>query len=142
MSEAPYEPKILALACHYRGYAAADLAGAWHLQYPSSVRIIRLPCTGKTDVLYLLKAFEEGVDAVLIAGCKKGLCHFLEGNYSAERRVKYVKKLLDEIGLGGDRLEMFFMTATDAPKFAEAVEEMTRRAKALGPNPLNKKREG
>lgn len=141
MSDERFEPKILALACHPRGYAAADLAGSMHLQYPANVRIVRLPCSGKTDILYLLKAFEEGADAVFVAGCKKGMCHYLEGNYNAERRVKYVKKLLDEIGLGGERLEMFFLDAADGPRFAQAVEEMTRRARELGPNPLGNGRE-
>ncbi len=136
MTDEPFQPTILALACHPRGYAAADLAGAMHLQYPASVRIVRLPCSGKTDVLYLLKAFESGLDAVFVVGCKKGMCHYLEGNYNAERRVKYVKGLLDEIGLGGERLEMFFLDAADGPRFAEAVREMTERAKRLGPNPL------
>lgn len=131
-----FEPKILALACQHRGYAAADLAGAMHLEYPANVRIIRLPCTGKTDVLYLLKAFEEGTDAVMVVGCKKGMCHYLEGNYNAERRVQYAKDLLDEVGLGGERLEMFFVDAADGPRFVLAVEEMVQRAHELGPNPL------
>ncbi len=138
MVETSYTPTILALACQHRGYAAADLAGSMHLQYPASVRIIRLPCSGKADVLYLLRAFEEGADAVFIAGCKKGMCHYLEGNYNAERRVKYAKSLLDEIGLGGDRLEMYFMDAADGPRFAQAVREMTERALKLGPNPLGR----
>ena len=136
MSDESYAPTILALACQHRGYAAADLAGSMHLQYPASVRVIRLPCSGKADVLYLLRAFEEGADAVFVAGCKKGMCHYLEGNYSAERRVKYAKGLLDEIGLGGERLEMFFVDAADGPLFAQAVREMTERALKLGPNPL------
>lgn len=139
MSEETFEPHILGLACEFRGYPAADVAGAMHLQYPPNVRVVRLPCTGKTDVLYLLKAFENGADAVFVAGCKKGICHYLEGNYAAERRVKYVKGLLDQIGLGGDRLEMFFMTAVDGGKFADAVREMTERARRLGPNPLRQK---
>lgn len=136
MSNDTYEPTILVLACQHRGYAAADLAGSMHLQYPANVRIVRLPCTGKTDTLYLLKAFEDGMDAVLVAGCKKGLCHYLEGNYAAERRVKYVKGLLDELGLDGQRLEMGFFDAADGPKFAQAVQEMNERALACGPNPL------
>ena len=136
MTEDAFEPKILALACQHRGYAAADLAGSMHLSYPANVRIVRLPCTGKTDILYLLRAFEDGIDAVLVVGCKKGMCHYLEGNYNAERRVKYVKKLLDEIGVGGKRLEMVFLDAADGPKFTQAVVEMTKRVRELGPNPL------
>ena len=136
MTEDTFEPKILALACQHRGYAAADLAGSMHLSYPADVRIVRLPCTGKLDTLYLLRAFEDGIDAVFVAGCKKGMCHYLEGNYNAERRVKYVKKLLDEIGVGGERLEMVFLDAADGPKFVQAVIEMDKRVRELGPNPL------
>jgi F420-non-reducing hydrogenase iron-sulfur subunit len=136
MTDETFQPKILVLACQHRGYAAADLAGAMHLSYPASVRIVRIPCSGKTDTLHLLKAFEEGMDAVFVAGCKKGMCHYLEGNYNAERRVDYVKSLLDEIGIGGQRLEIYFFDAADGPKFAQAVQEMTQRAFELGPNPL------
>lgn len=136
MTEDAFEPQILALACQHRGYAAADLAGSMHLSYSANVRIVRLPCTGKTDILYLLRAFEDGVDAVFVAGCKKGMCHYLEGNYNAERRVDYAKTLLDEIGIGGERLEMVFLDAADGPRFVQAVEEMARRARELGPNPL------
>jgi F420-non-reducing hydrogenase iron-sulfur subunit len=138
MTQESFEPQVLALACQHRGYAAADLAGSMHLQYPANVRIVRLPCTGKTDTLYLLRAFEDGIDAVMVVGCKKGMCHYLEGNYNAERRVLYVKKLLDEIGVGGGRLEMFFVDAADGPRFVQAAETMVQRARDLGPNPLRR----
>jgi F420-non-reducing hydrogenase iron-sulfur subunit len=136
MTDDTFEPTVLVLACQHRGYAAADLAGSMHLEYPANVRIVRIPCSGKTDTLYLLRAFEEGVDAVFVAACKKGLCHYLEGNYSAERRVNYTKQLLDELGLGGDRLAIYFFDAAEGPKFVQAVREMTARARELGPNPL------
>ena len=133
---ADFEPRIVAFCCQYCAYAAADLAGSMRLQYPPNVRVIRLLCTGKTDPIFFLKAFEGGADGVFVAGCMEGNCHFLEGNYRAKKRVHYAKELLDEVGLGGERLEMYNMSAGEGAKFAAAVEEMTARIKQLGPSPL------
>jgi coenzyme F420-reducing hydrogenase delta subunit len=137
---ADFEPTIVAFCCHYCSYAAADLAGTMRLQYPSNVRIIRIPCTGKVDILYLLKAFEDGADGVFVAGCEEGSCHFINGNYRAKKKVKYTKKILDQIGLGGERLEMFNLSAAMGVKFADITKEMTERIKKLGPNPIKKGR--
>lgn len=133
-----FEPEIVAFCCHYCAYGAADLAGSMRLNYPANVKIVKLPCTGKTDILYLLKAFEDGADGVYVAGCLEGNCHFIDGNIKAKRRVARAKKLLDEIGIGGERLEMFNMSASMGPKFAEVAREMTERIRNLGPNPLKK----
>jgi F420-non-reducing hydrogenase iron-sulfur subunit len=135
-----FEPKIAAFACHYCAYTAADLAGSMRLDYPSTVRIVKLLCSGRVDTIHLLKAFEEGADAVFVAGWEEGDCNFLEGNYRAKNRVNYTKKLLDEIGVGGDRLEMYNIGASEGPRFAEAVEEMTAKVKELGPSPISKKK--
>jgi coenzyme F420-reducing hydrogenase delta subunit len=135
-TNADFEPTIIAFCCHYCSYAAADLAGTMRLQYPSTIRIIRLPCTGKVDILYLLKAFEDGADGVFVAGCEEGSCHFLNGNYRAKRKVKYTKKILDDIGINGERLEMFNLSAAMGVKFAEIVNIMNERIKKLGPNPI------
>ena len=131
-----FEPKIVAFCCHYCAYSAADLAGSMRLQYPPNVRVVRLLCTGKVDAIFLMKAFEGGADGVFVAGCMEGDCHFLEGNLRAKKRVQYVKKLLDEVGIGGERLEMFNMSAGEGTKFAAAAREMTERVKKLGPSPL------
>jgi len=106
------------------------------LSYPSNVKIIQLPCTGKVDVLYLLKAFQRGADGVYVAGCEEGDCHFLTGNLRARKRVEYTKKILGEIGIEEDRLEMYNMSAADGPRFVEVAKEMTERIKKLGPSPL------
>jgi len=132
-----FEPKIVAFCCHYCAYTAADLAGSMRLQYPPNVRVVRLLCTGKTDPIFFLKAFEGGADGVFVAGCMEGDCHFLQGNYRAKKRVRYTKGLLDEAGIGSERLEFFNMSAGEGTKFAAAVEEMTSRIKRLGPSPLN-----
>ncbi|MEW6097216.1 MAG: hydrogenase iron-sulfur subunit [bacterium] len=134
-----FEPEIVAFCCHYCAYAAADLAGSMRLNYPTNVKIVKLPCTGKVDILYLLKAFESGADGVYVAGCLEGNCHFTDGNIKAKRRVARAKKLLDEIGLGGNRLEMYNMSASMGPKFAEVANEMTDKIRKLGPNPLQKR---
>lgn len=131
-----FEPEIIAFCCHYCAYAAADLAGIMRLQYPSNVKLIKLPCTGTTDVLNILKAFEQGADGVFVAGCLKGGCHFIEGNLRAEKKVYQAKDILDKIGIGKDRLDIFFMSSSEGPRFAEVAAEMTERIKKLGPNPI------
>jgi coenzyme F420-reducing hydrogenase delta subunit len=108
------------------------------LQYPPNVRIVRLPCPGKVDVRFLLEAFEKGADGVYVAGCMEGDCHFLTGNFRAKKRVAYAKKILDEIGFGGERLEMYNMSAAMGPRFAEVAREMTEKIRKLGPSPIKK----
>lgn len=135
-SENRFEPEIVAFCCHYCAYAAADLAGVMRLQYPTNIRIIEIPCSGTIDVLHLLKAFEQGADGVLVAGCLKGGCHFIEGNIRAERRVERTKSILDKVGLGKDRLEMFFMSSSEGSRFAQVAREMTERVNKLGPSPI------
>ena len=106
------------------------------LSYPTNIKIIQVPCTGKVDVLYLLKSFQRGADGVYVAGCMEGNCHYLTGNLRARKRVEYIKKILDEIGIGGERLEMYNMSAAQGPRFVEIANEMTERIKKLGPNPI------
>lgn len=132
------DPVILAFCCHYCAYAAADLAGTMRIQYPCTVRVLRLPCTGKIEINYILAAFERGVDGVFVAGCLEGGCHFQEGNLRARRRVERAKMLLSEIGLEPDRLEMFNLSSAEGGRFAEIVNEMHERIGKLGPSPLRK----
>lgn len=131
-----YEPKILALCCHYCAYAAADLAGSMRLEYPPNVRILKLPCTGKVDTKYIMYAFEQGVDGVIVAGCLEGGCHYQEGNLRARQRVALVREVLAEAGLEPERLEMFNLSSAMGNTFAEIVDTMTERLKELGPSPL------
>lgn len=130
------KPVILAFCCHYCAYAAADMAGSMRLQYPANIRVLRFPCTGKIEENHILAAFEKGVDGVMIAGCLEGGCHFLEGNLRARKRVERVKQLLDEIGVGGERLEMFNLSSAEGPRFAEITKEMYQRIEPLGLSPL------
>jgi coenzyme F420-reducing hydrogenase delta subunit len=108
------------------------------LSYPPNIKIIKLPCTGKIDVLYLLKAFQSGADGVYVAGCMEGDCHYLTGNLRARKRVEYTKKILDDVGIGGERLEMYNMSAAQGPRFVEVANEMTEKIKELGPSPIKK----
>ena len=111
------------------------------LQYPANVRVLRLPCTGKIEVNYLLTAFERGVDAVIVAGCLEGGCHFLEGNLRARKRVERAQQMLTEIGLEPERLEMYNLSSAEGARFAEIVTEMNERVVKLGPSPLRPDRE-
>jgi coenzyme F420-reducing hydrogenase delta subunit len=130
------EMKIIAFSCTYCAYNAADLAGSMRLQYPHNVRVVKLLCTGKVEPVLLLEAFRHGADAVFVAGCMEGECHFLEGNLRARPIVEYTKTLLEEAGMDPRRLEMFNMSAAMAQKFVEAVQTIVERLDELGPSPL------
>lgn len=106
------------------------------LTYPPNVRIVNVPCTGRVDMMHLLKAIETGADGVYVAGCMEGECHFRNGNIKAKRRVMAVKKILQDVGLEPERVEMFHVSASDGPRFAAIAREMTERIRALGPSPL------
>ena len=140
--ETKFEPEITAFYCVYCGYMAADTAGALQVQYPANVKFVRMPCTGKTDVRYLLEAFEQGADGVYIVACPIGNCHHVRGNERGRARMQRTKKILDEIGLGSERLDMFFMSGSQAQAYANAAKTMTERVRKLGPNPLKLQVEG
>jgi len=125
------EPVIIAFCCHYCAFTAADLAGTMRQQYPSNIRIVRLPCTGKVFVNMVLEAFVDGADGVMVAGCEEGSCHFLEGNYRAKKRVEYAKKKLEEVGINPERLEMYHIAASEGPLFARTAKEFTDRIRKL-----------
>ncbi len=133
-----WKPEILAFCCNYCAYAAADLAGSRRMQYPSNVRVMHVPCTGKIEMEHILSAFEKGIDGVLIAGCLEGGCHFLEGNLRAKKRSEYLREMLDQIGVGRERLRMVNLSAAMAPTFVERVKEIVKTVEGLGPNPLRK----
>jgi coenzyme F420-reducing hydrogenase delta subunit len=106
------------------------------LQYPSSIRIISLPCTGKVDLIHILKAFEKGADGVYVAGCMEGSCQYTSGNLRARKRVAQAREILEKIGVGGERVQMYNLSSSEAPRFAEIAVEMEQRIRALGPNPI------
>ncbi len=108
------------------------------LEYPSNIKIIRVPCTGKVDVMYLLRAIQKGADGVYCVGCLEGACHYNEGNLRCRERVDHARMLLEEIGIEGDRVRMYNLSSGEGPTFAAYAREMTEHIKELGPNPLNK----
>ncbi len=139
MSE--FQPRIVAFCCYYCAYAAGDLAGSLRIQYPSTVRVVEVPCTGRVNPALVLRAFEEGADGVYVAGCLEGECHFQVGNLRARKRIEFTKQLLDQLEIGGDRLEMFNLSGSMGGRFAEIAVEMTERIKELGPSPIRRRKQ-
>ncbi len=108
------------------------------LEYPANIKIIRVPCTGKVDVMLMLRAIQKGADGVYCVGCLEGTCHYNEGNFRCRERVDYVRMLLKEVGIEEDRVRMYNLSSGEGPTFAAYAKEMTEHIRKLGPNPLNK----
>lgn len=106
------------------------------LNYPTNIKVIKVPCTGRVDVVTVLKAFESGVDGIYVAGCLEGECHYLKGNLRARKRIGYVKECLKEVGLEPERAEMYNLSSSQGPRFAEIAREMTEKIRELGPSPI------
>lgn len=109
------------------------------LRYPGSIRIVRVPCTGKVDIIHILRAFEKGADGVYLVGCMEGDCRFNRGNLRARKRVEEARRILEIIGIEGDRVRMFNLSSGEGPKFAQYAVEMTEKIEGLGPNPIKAK---
>ena len=134
-----YEPTIVAFLCNWCTYTAADLAGTSRLVYPANVKIIRMMCSGMVDPKYVVKAFLEGADGVLIGGCWPGDCHYINGNLKARRRVALLHEVIDQVGIDRERLWLRWVAASEGNMFSEIVEEMTGKLRDMGPNPLREK---
>jgi F420-non-reducing hydrogenase iron-sulfur subunit len=129
-----FEPNIVGFLCNWCAYAGADLAGTSRIQYPSNIKIIRVMCTGRVDPLFVLEAFNNGADGVLIAGCHlPSDCHYLSGNAKAQNRVTLLKKVLSQFGIEPERLRLEWISASEGDKFAKVVEDMTSKLQQLGP---------
>ena len=128
-----FEPKIMAFVCNWCTYAGADLAGTSRMEYRPNVRIIKLPCTGRIDPLFIIKAFENGADGVLISGCHPGDCHYTTGNYHARRRWIGFKNLLEFAGIDMRRLHFSWVSASEAIKWVDLINRVSDEVKALGP---------
>jgi len=131
--ESTFEPRITAFVCTWCTYAGADLAGTSRLKYASNVRVIRVPCTGRVDPLFIIKAFERGADGVLISGCHPGDCHYTAGNYYARRRWIVFRDLLLYLGIEPERLQFSWVSAAEGGKWADLVNDVTTRLRTLGP---------
>jgi len=139
--ESQFEPRIVSFCCHNCTSCAEDTLNAIGEKYPINVRLVKMPCTGKVEILYLLKAFEEGADGIIVAGCPEGECHYLEGNIRTKRRVNFTRKILDEIGIGGSRVRMYNIDPSDTEAFSKVTSEMKEKIEKLGPSPLKLKSE-
>jgi F420-non-reducing hydrogenase iron-sulfur subunit len=128
-----FEPKIIGFLCNWCSYAGADMTGTSRIPYPHNIRIIRVPCSGRVDPLYVLKAFQEGADGVLVAGCHPGDCHYGDGNYHARRRYALMHSLLDFVGIEAKRLRIDWVSAAEGNRFAQVVTELTEQVRELGP---------
>jgi len=133
-----FEPRILGFLCNWCSYAGADLAGVSRISYPTNIRIIRTMCSGRVDPLYVLEAFKQGIDGVLVTGCHPGDCHYITGNYACEKRVNFLKEVLAQIGIEPQRLRLEWVSASEGGKFAKIVKEMIEEVRKLGPNPLRR----
>ncbi len=135
-----FEPKIIGFLCNWCSYAGADLAGVSRIQYPPNIRIIRVMCSGRIDPAFVLEAFKDGADGVLVAGCHlPSDCHYISGNFKALRRITLLKNTLKEFGIEPERLRLEWVSASEGEKFAVIVRDMVDEIKKLGPNPLRGK---
>ena len=128
-----YQPQVLAFTCNWCSYAGADLAGVSRFQYPPNVRIIRLMCSARIDPLYVLEAFRNNADAVLMSGCHIGDCHYISANLMTEARFFALKDYLADLGMDPERLQLAWISAAEGEKWAEAVKNIVETAKKLGP---------
>ena len=136
MTESEFKPKIVGFLCNWCSYAGADLAGVSRIQYPPTIRIVRVMCSGRVDPVFILEAFRSGADGVLVAGCHPGDCHYLSGNYKAQNRVLLLEKVLEQLGLEPERLRLEWVSASEGERFATIIKDMTEKIRKLGPSPL------
>jgi len=129
-----FEPKIVSFLCNWCSYAGADLAGVSRFQYPATLRIVRVPCSGRINPLFILKALYNGADGVLVSGCHPGDCHYQSGNYYARRRLEIFKNLIDYTGISNNRVKLAWVSASEGAQFAALAKEITEQVKERGPN--------
>jgi len=132
-----FEPNIIGFVCNWCTYAGADLAGSSRYSYPPNVKLIRLMCSGRVDPAFILETFARGADGVFVGGCHIPTdCHYQQGNFKALKRVTLLKKLISEMGIEPERLEIFWISASEGKKFSEVKTSFTERIRELGPNPI------
>jgi coenzyme F420-reducing hydrogenase delta subunit/ferredoxin len=129
-----FEPRIIAFVCKWCTYAGADLAGTSRMEYPSNVRTLMLPCTGRIDVSFVLRAFLDGADGVIVSGCHPGDCHYTAGNYRARRRWILFRDLLEVTGFDLERFEVAWISAAEGAKWVKTIQAFTEKIKAMGPH--------
>jgi len=128
-----WEPKIVTFLCNWCSYAGADLAGVSRIQYPPNIRVIRVPCSGRVDPLYIIKILQNGIDGVLVSGCHPGDCHYISGNLIARRKFALLKSFLEYIGIEPGRVQFSWVSAAEGGRFVDIIEKVTSEVKKLGP---------
>jgi F420-non-reducing hydrogenase iron-sulfur subunit len=137
MNDGAFEPKLVGFLCNWCSYTGADLAGTARMTYAPNIRIIRVMCSGRVDPQFVLKAFAEGADGVLISGCHPGDCHYQEGNYKALRRAKLLSKMLEQFGIEKERFRLEWVSAAEGVKFQQVCNEFAEQIRKLGPLKMN-----
>jgi len=132
-----FQPRIVVFACNWCSYAGADLAGVSRMQYPPTTRVIRVMCSGRVTLGFILEAFRLGTDGVLVTGCHPGDCHYISGNQNAVVQVEKSKQLLALLGFEAERLRLEWISAAEGARFARIMTEFTAQIRALGPSPLS-----
>jgi F420-non-reducing hydrogenase iron-sulfur subunit len=135
-ANAHFEPKIVAFCCNWCSYAGADLAGGMRLKYSAQLIPIRVMCSARVSPHFIIRAFQDGADGVLVAGCHIGDCHYLKGNYIAIKRVAIMRKLLDFLGIPQNRLRLEWIAGSEGDKYARVADEFTEEIRKLGPSPI------
>lgn len=132
-NDSKWKPLILGILCNWCSYAGADLAGSSRLKHPANLRIVRVPCSGRVNPLFVLKGFQKGFDGVMVLGCHPGDCHYAKGNYYARRRIMLLKELLQSMGIEPERFHFEWVSASEGVRFAELVSEMSEKIEKVGP---------
>ncbi len=128
-----WEPKIIVFLCNWCSYAGADLAGVSRLQYPANIRVIRVPCSGRINPLYIVRALQNGIDGVLVSGCHPGDCHYISGNLVARRKFALLKNFLGYLGIEPGRVQFSWVSASEGNRFASLIEKVVDEVRELGP---------
>lgn len=131
-----HKPNIVGFLCTWCAYTGADLAGVARMKVPASLRVIRVMCSGRIDPLFVIKSYLKGADGVLMMGCHPGDCHYLKGNYQARRRFIMLKNIFESLDLEPDRLGLFWVSASEGPRYSKITEEFSEKISELGPSPI------
>ena len=134
-TQVAFEPRIVGFLCRWCSYQGADLAGTSRLKYPTNVKVIRVMCSGRIDPQFIINSFANGADGVLISGCHIGDCHYMRGNYKTVRKIRLLKKMLEQFGIEPERVRLEFVSASEGEKYARVVKEMVEEIRRLGPSP-------
>ena len=135
-----FEPRIVGILCNWCSYTGADLAGTSRMKYAPNVRVVRVMCSGRMDPTLVLKAFQEGADGVLLAGCHPGDCHYISGNYKTLRRIPLLKRVLGDLGIAPERLRLEWVSASEGARYQALVNEFVEQIRTLGPLDLEARR--